>query len=367
MEQKDSTKTKKSGIFSFLTSYQGSVPILDVIFSLRHLTTMLNSSLALEDALKTIYKQTDNPKLKEVYELILNDIQNGQNLSDSMAEHPKVFPSVAISVVKAGELGGTLEKNLKYLDEYLKKDYELKRKIKGALFYPIVVIGITMIEMIGVVFFILPQLNQLFSSFKNIPPLTRTILDIAQFINDYKFYIASIIALVIIFIYFFLQTKSGIIFKDKLLLNFPIIKNITKYGLLANFSRTLGILLESSIPISKALEITASSIENTQYKQVLYEIKEKVKGGKTVASCMQDYPKLFPGTFVKMIEVGEETGTLEENLLYLHQFYSDDVQDMSNNLTTLIEPILLVFIGMMIGLLAMSIVFPIYQLSSSIN
>jgi len=360
-------KKEKKNAFSFLTEYQGKVPILDVIFSLRHLATMLNSSLALEDALKTVRNQSDNPKLKKTWDSILGDIQVGQNLSSSMTKSPDVFPSVAISVVRAGEQGGTLEKNLKYLADYLKKDYELKRKIKGALFYPAVVIGITVIEMLGVIFFILPRLDELFKSFKNVPETTKWILAFAQAMNDYKIHIGIGILVFVIFSYIFLKTKAGQIATDKFMLWFPVIKIITQYGILANFSRTLSILLESSIPIGKALEIAAESMDNSQFRNVLAKITEQVKGGKTIASCMIQYPKFFPPTFVKMVEVGEETGTLEENLMYLHEFYADDVQDMSNNLATLIEPILLVFIGIMIGLLAMSIVFPIYQLSSSIN
>lgn len=358
---------KKKSAFAFLTEYQGKVPLLDVVFSMRHLATMLNSSLALEDALITIRNQTDNPKLKRTYDEILSQIRIGETLSSAMSKYKDVFPSVAISVIKAGEQGGTLEKNLKYLADYLKKDYELKRKIKGALFYPVVVIGITLIEMLGVVFFILPKLNQLFQSFKNVPQSTKFILGVADSINNNKIYLGIGLLVFVIAFYIFFKTKAGQITKDKFLLAFPVIKLITQYGILANFSRTLGILLESSIPITKALEISADSMDNSQYKKVLYDIVPKVKTGSTVAACMVDHKKFFPPTFVKMIEVGEETATLEENLMYLHEFYADDVQDMSNNLTTLIEPILLVFIGIMIGLLAISIVFPIYQLSASIN
>jgi type IV pilus assembly protein PilC len=150
-------------------------------------------------------------------------------------------------------------------------------------------------------------------------------------------------------------------------LGFPIVKKLTKSMILANFSRTLSILLESGIPISKALKISVKTVGNSLYADVLSDVQQKLVAGNTLAQSLKEHKKYFTDTFTKMIEVGEDTGTLEENLLYLHEFYAEEVDDMSKNLTTLLEPILLVFIGLMVGMLAIAIVGPIYQLTGQIG
>jgi type IV pilus assembly protein PilC len=345
----------------------GGVPTLDIVLSIRQISIILKSSLAIEDVLKSLTEQSFNPKLKRTYKLILADIQSGQSLSESMEKHPKVFSNIVISIIRAGEQGGMLEKNLVYLADYLKKDYELKKKVKGAMFYPIMVMGLTFVEAFGVIFFILPKLENLFSSFKNVPPFTKAMMSSTKYIRENVVMIGIILAVVLGLLIAFLKTKQGKIFKDNLALKMPILKKLTKHGILANFSRSLGILLDSGIPIMNALKISSDTVDNTVYSKILTDIHEQVKNGKSLTESLSRYPDYFPATFTKLIEVGERTGTLEENLMYLHEFYADDVEDMSNNLATLLEPFLLVFIGLMIGGLAILIIGPIYQLTGSIN
>jgi len=348
-------------------SFKLKAPPLAVVLSIRHLSLMLRSGLAIADALKVISTQAAHPNLKKIYAEMLVQVQAGSSLAENMKNYKNTFSDVVISIVNAGEQGGSLEKNLIFLADYLKKDYELKRKIKGALFYPMIVFVITIAEMLGVMFFIIPQLETLFNSFKNVGALTSFI------INFTKFFRGNIIQLAVggvsLFfgLKFFLKTKTGKSFKDRLALNFPIFNTLNKNTILTTFSRTLGILLESGIPIAKALQISSETIGNGIYQKILSKVAIQIKEGQNLADTLVKYPKYFPGNFVKLIEVGEQTGTLEENLLFLYEFYSEDVEEMSSNFTTLIEPLLLVFVGLMIGLLAISIVGPIYQLTSSIN
>ncbi len=345
----------------------GRVKMLDIVLAIRQLSVMLKSSLAIEDVLKSLYQQTQNPKLKEAFGYVLTDVQSGMSLSESFAKYKKVFPGIISSIVNAGEQGGTLEKNLFYLADYLKKDYELKKKVKGALFYPMMVFGLTIFEAMGVVFFILPRLESLFTSFKNVPAFTLGMISTAKMLRDNKLTIGLGLLVFVVGFSYFMKTPPGRKFKDRLVLGVPIIKKLTKHSILANFSRTLGILLESGIPLIKALQITETTIENHIYAKIVAGVREKVQAGMGLAEALSANPTYFPSTFTKMIEVGEQTSSLEENLLYLHEFYAEDVEDMSNNLTTLLEPLLLVFIGLMIGGLAISIIGPIYQLTSSIN
>lgn len=360
-EKKENKKSKGKG------KQIGRVNQLDVALSIRHISIMLKSGMALSEALGVVALQTSNPKLKRAYEAVLADVQGGMTVAEAMRKHPKVFSHVITSVISVGEEGGTLEKNLIFLSDFLKKNHDLNKKVKGALVYPVIVFAITVIEMIGVLFFILPKLEDVFVSFEGIPPFTLFILNLSRFMREnIIFIIAGIVAVVVLFI-LFLRTKPGIIFKDNVMLKFPIIKELNKKHILTNFSRTLGILMGSGIPISSALEIAARTVENTIYTKILVEIHESVKAGNNLAASLTKYSTYFPPTYTKMIEIGEETGTLEENLNFLYDFYAEEVTDMSNNLATLLEPLLLVFIGAMIGLLAIMIIGPIYQLTGSIN
>lgn len=364
--QPEGEKKPKKSLLSMEVSF-GGVNDLAIALSIRHLSLMLKSGLSLSDALSTLTGPTTIPKLRAAYEQIAKDVDTGMNLADSMRKFPKMFSNIIISIVNVGEQGGTLEKNLIFLADYLKKDHELKKKVKGALLYPGIVFFLTIIEMVGVIFFILPKIEELFKSFANVPALTKNVIAGAAFIRtNWILVLLGVIILIVLF-KLFLRTKQGKVFKDHFALRVPIINKLNRNNYIATFSRTLGILMESGMPLSKALDISADTIGNNIYAKALTETNLKVQDGQNLAACLTLYPKLFPPTFVKMIEVGEATGTLEENLDYLYDFHSEEVQDMANNLTTLLEPLLLIFIGAMIGFLALIIVTPIYQLTGSIN
>ena len=230
-----------------------------------------------------------------------------------------------------------------------------------------IIFSVTILEMIGVVYFILPKLESLFSSFKNISGFTLFVLQMAAFIRSNGVYLAAGIIILILGINRLLATDRGKRFKDRVALKIPVMKNLTRNNILTTFSRSLGILLESGIPIQAAMDITSNTIGNSVYGKILKEVQQNIKSGKNLAYSMHKYPQYFPPTYVKMIEVGESTGSLEENLNYLYDFYAEEVEEMSNNLTTLLEPIMLIFVGLMIGILALIIIGPIYQLTGSIR
>lgn len=361
------TEKKKGGALSKEISFGSGVSKLDISLAMRHISIMLKSGMALAEALIVMAEQSHSQKLQDVFIDIYQEVQMGNPMSAGMRKHPKVFDKTMISIIDVGEQGGTLERNLLFLAEFLKENHELNSKVKGALMYPVIVFVITIAEMLGVLFFILPKLEELFKSFDNIPPFTKAIMDGATLIREYFIVVVIVTIVVGILAKIFLNSKYGHIFKDWLSLRFPIIKNLKRYHILTNFSRTLGILLESGIPIVAALEITTETMGNVEYERIIKNVHEKVEGGASLAASLEGYSKHFPGTYVKMIQVGEETASLENNLTYLYEFYAGQVRDMSNNLATLLEPILLVFIGLMIGALAILIIAPIYQLTGNIN
>jgi type IV pilus assembly protein PilC len=344
-----------------------SVSPLEIALAMRHLSIMLKTGLAIEDALKVLSEQTADEDVQEAFKDALKDVRSGLTLSESLAKHKKIFSDIIISIISVGEQGATLEKNLAFLADYLKKNYELQRKVKGSMLYPLVVMSLTMVEMLGVIFFILPKLESLFSSFKNTSGYTLFILAAAAFIRNNGGFILIAIIVFIMILRRWLATKVGKRFRDRMALSIPIFKKLNTNNILTTFSRTLGILLESGIPIQPAMKITGDTISNGIYANIVRQIADNLKSGKNLAQSLNQYKKYFPLTYVKMIEVGESSGSLEQNLDYLYEFYAEEVEEMSNNLTTLLEPIMLIFVGLMIGALALMIIGPIYQLSSTIR
>jgi len=356
------TLSKNKSIYIF-----SNISTLDVSLSIKHLGVMLRSGLGIEESIIVLATQTPDERIRLAYAGILENMHSGKTLAESMKEHKKIFSDIVVSIIAVGEEGATLEKNLNFLAEYLKKDYELQRKIKGALFYPFIVLALTVAELIGVIYFILPKLENLFMAFEGIPAFTLFVMNAARFFRNNVIFIVIGIVVVIFTINRLLKTTAGKKFKDRVALNFPILKKLNKNIVLTYFARTLGALLESGIPLERGLSITQSTVNNSLYAKKLERVQEELKTGKNLSASLAAYPKYFPVTYVKLIEIGEQTGTLEENLDYLYELYSEDVTDMTNNLATVIEPLLLIFVGLMIGGLALLIIAPIYQLTGSIN
>ena len=346
----------------------GGINPLKMAFAMRHMGIMLKSGLSLEAAVAILAEQLDDERLKELFAEIYVDINNGISVAESMKKHRDVFSNLVISLISSGEQGGTLEKNLFILADYLKKAHELQQKVKGAMIYPLIVFGMTSFEVIGVIYFLLPKLEGMFTAFGNLPEFTVMVLNAARFMRDNtNAIILSVIVLGILGYWFFKKTKRGKRTSDFLALNFPVFKNLNKNNILATFSQTFALLLDNGIPITAALDIASETSDNTIYSDALIEVNKRVQSGLSLSQSMMPHTKLFPVTYIKMVEIGEQTGSLSETLLYVHDFYAEEAMEISNNLATLLEPILLVFIGAMIGGLAMIIIGPIYQMMSTIN
>jgi type IV pilus assembly protein PilC len=339
---------------------------LNIALAVRHIAVMLKSGVTIDGAIKVLSEQTPDLKLKKIFAEIYQDIEGGVSLAESMTNYPKAFSKTITSIISVGEKGGTLESNLVFLADYLKKNHELQSKLKGAMLYPIIVMGLTLAEILGVIFFILPQLENLFSTF-TVPEYTKIIMGSARFVRENVVAFTIGTGIILILLKLFLGTKRGNRWKDSFMLRFPILGKLFRYNVLMTFARTVNILMANGIPIAKALSITAETTSNSEYAAIFAKVHLSVKDGLNLADSLSQYKNHFPATFVKMIEIGEQTGTLSDNLNYLYEFYAEDVQEMSANLTTLLEPILLIFIGIMVGGLALMIVGPIYQLTSSIN
>ncbi len=339
----------------------------NLLISIKSLAALLRASISLSEAIKTMSEQSNDTNLNNIYSFLHREIEQGSSLSNAMRLFPKIFPETMVSVVEAGERGASLENNLLFIAESIKKSHELNRKMKGAIIYPAIIISMTIAEFVGMIFIVLPKMENLYSSFTNIPAFTIFIMSTAQAIRDNWILILGILFVIGLAIYIFLRTKPGKFFTSWLSLHFPILKNLFISNILASFSRTLGVLLASGLPLSKALLISSTTMSNQIYSKILSEIHTRIDDGQNLASSLSQYDKYFNKSFVKMVEIGEMSGTLEENMMYLHDYYSEDVSEMSNNMVTLIEPLLLILVGIIIGLLGVTILMPIYQLMGSIN
>jgi type II secretory pathway component PulF len=247
---------------------------IDLIFTIRHLALILKSGLPIGEAIGSVAGQSSNKKLNEVFGQIDRDVHEGKNLHDALSYYPKVFPQIAISIIKIGEEAGTLEKNLMFLTDYLKKKYELNKKIKGALFYPLVIMGMAFLEIAGVIFFVLPRMESLFMGFKNVPEFTLGIFAMTRFLRENILLLFAGLVVIIILVVLFLRTNPGKIFIDKLSLRFPVMNKLFRASILANIPRTLGILLSSGIPITQAVQTAYETIGNYEYENILKKVSE---------------------------------------------------------------------------------------------
>jgi type IV pilus assembly protein PilC len=346
-----------------------SISLQEKLLFTKHLSVMIKSGIPLAESIELLAFQTKNKEFKNILNSILLDIQNGQSLSKSISKFPKIFSNFFISLVTIGEKTGTLEKSLQFLSIQLSKDYSLKKKIQGALMYPGLIFAATIIVGGFISLVILPQLVDFFSVFdQELPLSTRFLLSFANLMKDYGLLIFGGLILFFILLIFFLRLPFIKKHWHSFILKLPLFGKIIHFSQLARFSRNLGILLQSGIPIVSALETTAQTLNNLKFKTDINLISKRLSKGKKISEIINDGDfSEFPNLVTKMIGVGEQTGHLEDTLLYLADFYEEEIDNISKNLNTILEPFLLLFIGLIVAFVALAVISPIYQLTGSIR
>lgn len=337
-----------------------------VLFA-RHLSVGIKSGMSLQDSLRLVEKQTKSGSFKKILNVLMDDTSNGMYLSASMDKYGGVFGQLFVNIVRVGETSGTLTENLTYLAVELKKKQELRSKIRGALIYPAVVfcatIGIVLTLMIGV----FPKILPVFSSMKvALPITTRILIAVSKFMTEYTFWLIGGIFAFIIFMSIISRYEWFKHAWDHFLMKLPIIKGIALKVNAASIARVLGLLLKSGVRIIEAVNITADALDNRVYRHELRTAGETLRRGDFFSIYLSKSPDLFPPIFTNMIQVGENTGNLTENLEYLSQFYEEDVDEVLKNLNSIIEPFLLLFMGALVGFIALSVITPIYSISQSL-
>ncbi len=335
----------------------------------KHISVMLKAGLPVTEVLETLASQTRSSYFKEVLTAVLSDVKNGKSLADSFRKHPRWFDDFYISLIEIGETSGTLVDNLEFLVDQLVKSHSLKKKVRSALIYPGLVLSLALVVGSFISFFILPRLVDFFESFEiDLPFSTKVLLFMGTTMRDYGIVIFLGLAGVLILTRFAIQLPRVKPYWHAVILKIPVIGELVSYSQLAQFSRNLGTLLQSGTPIIKALEVTADTLSNIQFRRQLLSISSSLAKGKDVGRTMENIKfSKYPPLVSRMVAVGEKTGKLDETLLYLAVFYEDEVDDISKNLGSVIEPVLLIAIGLFVGFLALSIISPIYELTGSIR
>lgn len=342
------------------------VPFSQKMMVFHHLQVMIGAGLPIVSGLKVLSEEIENKGLRLIVGEIKKEVEKGKQLSEAILKYPKIFPVIYASMIAAGESAGQLEEALRNVYEQMYKSHELSSKVRNAMIYPAVIVTAMVGVAIEVVFFVLPNVISMFEDFgADLPIATRILIGITKFGQNYGiFVIIGFIAMIIL--YKFLMRRAD--FKTvihKLLLKIPIFGPIIKKINLASFTMTLSSLLQSAVPIIEAVRTTAEVQTNVTYKLAIMETVNELRTGVPLSSILRRYPKLFPPTITEMVLVGEESGQLEKMLQEMAKHYTTEVDDTMNNFSKIIEPVIILFLGLGVAGVAVAVIMPMYSLAQS--
>ncbi len=358
-------RAEKKG--SYFDKFFHRVSFSDVVVFTRQLATMIQAGLVLSEALDILEDQEENESLREVLDKISQDIKGGIDLASSLEKYPQVFPSLYAKLVRAGQASGKLDTILLNLSNSLEKQRDFQGKVKGAMIYPAVVITMMMGVMLIMVFFVMPKLLSLYQGSNiELPLPTKIMLGFVNIMLNYWWAILMIIIILVLGFRRYISTPQGKYTIDNLMLRIPIIGKIQKLVVMTNFTRTFALLVSSGLPILESIKITSDISGNLVYKKVFDVAYRGVERGLPFSSQLIGVP-LFPRIVGQMIRTGEETGKLDEVMFKLADYFDSETENILKNVTTLIEPIILVVLGVGVAFLVLSIILPIYQLTTSIH
>jgi type IV pilus assembly protein PilC len=357
------TKEKKS---SFFQSHK-RVTIVQRLFFVQQLEIMVRTGFSLAKALDTISLQIEHPGFKKAILNMREDVEKGTTLSKASAKYPKIFSETFVSMLEAGEVSGKLDEVLRRLTIQLKKSHELRSKVKNALTYPTIVTIAMVLIGLAMMIFVLPNITSLYSDAQaNLPIPTKILIGLSNFMAAYAIYVIAGIGLLTFLTIRYAKTEAGKKLFHTLLLKIPVASPIVKKVNLANFTRTLSSLLKTDIPIVETFLIIARSSKNVIYKNALNQAAEELKKGVSVCQTLEKNPNLFPPLITQIINIGEESGTLDATAEDMAVFYEEEVSSTMENLAAVIEPILMLVIGVAVGGVALAVIMPIYSLVGQI-
>ena len=357
-------KEKPKDLFANISMFQPKVTGKDIVIFTRQLSTMIDAGLPLVQGLEILEKQQSNPTFKKALSEIRADVESGSTLSDAMRKHPKIFDELFNNMIEAGETGGILDTILTRLSFFMEKSMVLKKKIKGALTYPTVCLAISILILIVILVFVVPVFQSMFEGFGHSLPLpTMIVVYMSEFFKANFIYILIgffVLSMIIKKIY---STEKGRILMDRAALRSPVFGPLLRKVAVSKFTRTLSTMLSAGVPILEALQVVAKTAGNKVIEQAVFRVGDSIAEGRPIAEPLEE-SGVFPNMVVQMINVGESVGALDSMLEKIADFYDEEVDQAVENLTAMIEPFMMVFLGGLIGGIVVAMYLPIFKLSS---
>jgi type IV pilus assembly protein PilC len=359
-------KEKPKDLLENVSFLQKKVTQKDIVVFTRQLATMISAGLALVQCIEILAKQQDNPTFKKVLIQIQTDVESGTTFADSMRKHPKAFDTLYCNMIEAGETAGILDTILNRLATYIEKAQALKRKVKGAMTYPVIVIGISIVILGVILVFVIPVFESMFADMDaTLPAPTQLVVSMSDFVKNNIVIAIPILGILIFLFSRIYKTEKGRAKIDQFALQLPLIGSLLRKVAVAKFCRTLGTLLQSGVPILESLQVVARTAGNMVIERAVLRSAESIAEGRPLAEPL-DESGVFPNLVVQMIDVGESVGALDAMLAKISDFYDEEVDQAVENLTAAIEPLMIVGLGGMIGGIIVAMYLPIFQMAGNI-
>ncbi|HBB36657.1 MAG: Type II secretion system F-like protein [Candidatus Moranbacteria bacterium GW2011_GWC1_45_18] len=356
-----------TSILSGFSRYWEGISAKEFVIFARQLAVMIEAKVPLTNSFKSIANQTSNPYFAGILTQILSDIDEGKSLSECLKKHPKIFSDLFVNMVQSGEISGNLQKTLEDLANNIEKNYTLTQKIRGVLYYPAFILFAFFAVAFVMITFVIPKLMEMIrETSATLPITTRILIWSGDFMQEWWWAVLTAVAAGAAGTIFYFRTEDGQKEFDVVKLKIPIVNRVLRYVYLARFAENLSTLVRSGLPIVTSLQISGKVIGNSQFENDILEAAEKVKTGGSISDVLANRPN-FPPMMVQMIKVGEDTGKLDMTLETMSRFYTREADQIVSNLSSIIEPILIVILGVGVGTLVFSIIIPIYNITTSIK
>lgn len=343
----------------------GRVSKKDIVNFSRQLSLMFKSRIPLVQALRSIAEQAKNVDLKEKILNISQEVEGGVPFSQALASHPKLFSAFYVSMVRSGEASGTLSESLNYLAEHLEREYDLVSKIQGAMLYPLLIVAVVVGVLVMMMFFVIPNMSKVLTETgQELPLVTKVVIWLSDFLRSWGWLALLVVIAGLVFLSRYFKTAAGKKIKDKYILRLPAVGSFLKMIYLSRFAENLSTLVGGGLPIVNALEITGEIVGNNVYQTIIFQVMDEVRKGEKISHVLNRYPNEFPPLLSQMVTIGEKTGTLDESLMNVVEFYRKETARAIDSLLSILEPLMVILLGGIVAGLMGAILLPLYKITS---
>lgn len=348
----------------------GHAGLRDMAIFTRQFATLLEAQVPLIESLRTLFQQAQNVYLKDAVFEVISDVESGSSLSQAFSRHENVFSRFYIQMVRSAEMTGRLQEVFTYLSDYYESQASLSSKVKSALIYPAFVFGLFAVVLTVMVVVVIPQLSRIFLDLETdpsrVPLVTKLLFGLGGFTQQYGWAILAMFIAAVVVLRLYFRSEEGRALLESSLIATPVIGSIARKIYLAQFAETLSVMISGDIPVGQALEVSGDVVGNIAYQESILESAEAVRRGELVSEALSRFPDKFPPLVVQMVAIGEKTGRMDELLGRAAKFYSREVERAMTNITELIQPVMIVVLGVFVGLLIGAVILPIYQIAQSL-